>query len=282
MNARLLAGATALAALIAAPAVAQADTTVTAGPLKVRDYQMTILGTDGAQDGLTVLFNRTSGKSTQMHMYSFDQGVSVTPTSIKASLGRYGTIALSLRGAKATKGVVPAGCTGSAGTSRAGTMTGNLRFVADSGYFRTISAKSLKGATSTGGKIDCRPANGQSGGGVAGAGGPTLMVSAGEGEAMAMFTASSDSQTAMRSEDPAATAPATIMHMISAPGSGLAVAADNASATVKGITPFIAGSGTFSGDPFPGGATGTLGGDVVAHFDSIGDVAFGGDATLMG
>jgi hypothetical protein len=34
MNARLLAGATALADLVAAPAVAQADTTVTAGPAR--------------------------------------------------------------------------------------------------------------------------------------------------------------------------------------------------------------------------------------------------------
>jgi hypothetical protein len=86
----------------------------------------------------------------------------------------------------------------------------------------------------------------------------------------------------MRSEDPAATAPATVMHMISAEGNGLQVSGGGASATVPAIGPFIAGTGAFSGEPYPGGAFGSLDGNLVARFDGIGDVAFGGDATLMG
>ncbi len=115
MNTRLLAGA-ALTAALALPAAAHADSSVIGGPLKVRDYQMTVIGSDAAKDSLTIIFSRTSGGSSQQHMYLFDSGVTVTPTSIKGSLGRYGAIDLKLSGARAAKASVPAGCSGSPGT----------------------------------------------------------------------------------------------------------------------------------------------------------------------
>ena len=149
------------AGLLAAPAVASAaGSTVIAGPLKVKDYEMTVTATDGATDSLGVMFNRTAGKASQMHTYSFSQGVTVKATaksaSIKGSLGRFGKVDLKLRGVGAAKqGVVPKGCTGTAGKSRAGTLRGSFKLVADSTYFKTVSAKSLKGQLVKGGKLTC-------------------------------------------------------------------------------------------------------------------------------
>jgi hypothetical protein len=279
---RLLAGAVLTAALAVPATAAQAETTLIAGPLKVRDYQMQVVATDAAQDSVSVMFSRGSGASQQMHMYAFAEGATVTPTSISASLGRYGTIKLRLGGARAGKGVVPAGCSGNPGTTKAGTMTGQLRFDAGDSYFKTVTASKLKGSTMAGGDLRCQSDRGGSGAPGAGAGEQTLMVSQMDGGAMTMFTATAKSQTAMRSEDPAATAPASVMHLISADGNGLQVSGGGASATAPGIGPFLGGTGAFTGEPYPGGAFGELGGNLVAHFDGIGDVAFGGDATLMG
>lgn len=278
---RLIAGA-AVAAALAIPATAQAETTLIAGPLKVRDYQMQVLGTDAAKDTVSVMFSRGSGASRQMHMYSFVDGATVTPTSITASLGRYGSIKLRLSGARSGKGIVPAGCTGSAGTTKNGTMSGSLRFAAGDSYFKTVTASKLKGTAMTGGNMRCQSDGGGSAGGAGGAEGQSLTVTQMDGATMTMFRATAEGQTAMRSEDAAATAPASVMHMISAEGNGLQVSGGGASATVPAIGPFLRGTGTFTGEPYPGGAFGELGGGLVAHFDGIGDVSFSGDATLMG
>jgi hypothetical protein len=279
---RFLAGAALAATALAIPASAQAETTLVAGPLKVRDYEMRVMATDAAQDSVSVMFSRASGASNQMHMYAFADGATVTPTSISASLGRYGSIKLRLAGTRAAKGVVPAGCTGDPGTTKAGTMTGALRFDAGDAYFKPVRASKLKGTAMAGGDLRCQADGRGPGAGGAGAQEQTLMVTRMDGAAMTMFTATAKAQTAMRSEDPAATAPATVMHMISAEGSGLQVSGGGASATAPGIGPFLTGTGAFSGEPYPGGAFGTLDGNLVARFDGIGDVAFGGDATLMG
>jgi hypothetical protein len=279
---RFLAGAALAAAALAIPATAQAQTTLIAGPLKVRDYQMQVLGTDAAKDSVTIMFSRPSGASNQMHMYTFADGATVTPTSITASLGRYGSIKLRLAGARSGKGVVPAGCTGNPGTTKTGTMSGSLRFVAGDSYFKTVTASKLKGTAMSGGSLECQSDRAGTGGSGGGADDQSLMVTQMDGGAMTMFRASADGQTAMRSEDNAVTAPASVMHMISADGRGLQVSGGGASATVAAIGPFLTGTGTFTGEPYPGGAFGDLGGNLVAHFDGIGDVAFAGDATLMG
>jgi hypothetical protein len=279
---RFLAGAALAAAALAIPATAQAETTLIAGPLKVRDYQMQVLGTDAAKDSVTIMFSRPSGASNQMHMYTFADGATVTPTSISASLGRYGSIKLRLGGARAAKGAVPAGCTGTPGTTKTGMLSGALRFAAGDSYFKTVTASKLKGTAMSGGSLRCESERGGRGGAGAGAQEQTLMVTQMDGAAMTLFTATAQGQTAMRSDDPAATAPASVMHMISAEGDGLQVSGGGAAATVPAIGPFLGGTATFTGEPYPGGAFGELGGNLVAHFDVIGDVAFSGDATLMG
>ena len=268
------------AGLLAAPAAASAvGSTVVAGPLKVRDYTMTVTATDGATDSLGVMFNRTAGKASQMHMYSFSQGVTVkakgASASIKANLGRYGKVNLKLVGAGAAKkGVLPKGCTGSAGKSRAGTLRGSFKLVADTTYFKTVSAKSLKGQLLKGGKLTC---DGSGGGGQTKA--PTsLSVNLAQPEGMLTFSASkaadgSVTQQAMRMDDAGSTAPASIMHLISAPGgaAAFAPAADLSSATGSAVTPFFTGAFSFASDMAMGTtAMGKLSGDLVAAFDSIG------------
>ena len=108
---------------------------------------------------------------------------------------------------------------------------------------------------------------------------------------MLMFVASraadgSVTQQAMRMDDEAATAPASIMHAISAPGAAAAFSpsADLGSATGAGASPFFSGAFTFAGEPMGTMSMGTLSGDLAARFDSIGTqaIAAGGpDAMLM-
>lgn len=274
MNARHLIGAAAAAAL-ALPAAAHADTSVIGGPLKVRDYQMTVIGSDAAQDSLMVLFSRTSGGSSQQHMYSFDSGVTVTPTSIKGSLGRFGAVNLKLSGAKTAKGSVPAGCSGNAGTTKRGTLKGSFKLVADTTYFKTVTASSLKGMAASGGSIRCEGSGTSSVPGAGGGAGPMLMLSSEDAAGMLTFSATKDDQTVMRMDDAAATAPASIMHIISAhdAGQGLDLRSGGYVGT-NGIRPFLGGGDTFEDD--------ALSGTLSADFDSIGSIAIKGDATFLG
>jgi hypothetical protein len=283
MNAHRLTSAAiaAVAGLAATSAVASADTSLIGGPLKVRDYQMTVIGSDGAQDSLTVMLSRTSGGDSQQHMYSFSQGVTVTPTSISGSLGRFGSVKLALTGARAAKGIVPKGCTGTTGTTRSGTLRGSFELVADATYFRTIRAKQLKGTASSGGSLRCDSAAATPGQSGTPGSEPTLMVSRTDGGAMFSFTATPSLQSVFQMEDEAATAPAQVMHVISATGAGLKVS--GGSATVSGLAPFVDGTAAFTAsDEVSGGfASGVLSSGVTARFDSIGPIAVSGDATLM-
>jgi hypothetical protein len=266
------------AGLLAAPAAASAaGSTVVAGPIKVKDDTMTLTASDGATDSLGVMFNRTAGKATQMHSYSFAQGVSVKTTAksatIKGSLGRFGKVDLKLRAGAAKKGVVPKGCTGSPGKVRGGTMRGSFKLVADSTYFKTVSAKSLKAQIIKSGALKCDG----SGGGDSKA--PTMLtVNLDQPEGTLMFTAmkaadGTITQQAMRMDEASATAPASIMHMINAKGgaAAFAPAADLSSATGSAVSPFFTGGYSFASDMAMGtSAMGTLSGDLVAAFDSIG------------
>jgi hypothetical protein len=294
------AGLAALCAVgaLAVPAGASAATTVVAGPLKVKDYSMTVSGIDdGARDSLTVMFNRRAGKASQAHMYSFPKGVTITTNKslsaarIKANLGRYGKIDLKLRGVGAAKrGGAPKGCKGSAGTMRAGTFAGKFKLVADTTYFKTVSAKSLKAQLVKGGKLTCD--GGGTGGPGTGTTGETMLMSTQSGpDGMLMFTATKSASgavtvQAMRTDDEAKAAPASVMHLINAPGtsSAFAPAADLSSAKGTAVSPFFSGAFTFASDMAMGTmATGTLSGDLAARFDSIGtqQLAAGSDAQLM-
>jgi hypothetical protein len=272
-----------------------------AGPLKVKDYAMTVSATDSKRDNLTVMFRRVAGKGQQMHMYSFSKGVKVTANPalskarIKGSLGKYGKIDLALRGPGAVRrGATPKGCTGKAGKLRAGTLKGTFRLIADSTYFKRVSASTLKAQLATGGKLKCDTRDtGGGGGGGGGATGTVTLMSTTTGPQgmltlMMMRTRSGAvTQQVMRTDDAAATAPASIMHMINTRGTSAAFepAADLSSARGTGVTPFLSGSFTFAADTAMGDfATGELSGDLAARFDSIGTQQLGvgaSSATLM-
>src|SRR5919112_1236938 len=110
------AGLAAVGLSLLTPAAASADAFVSAGPVKVRDYQMTVSASDSKSDAMTVMLRRADGKASQTHMLSFSKGVTVTvaknlaAATIKGSLGRYGALNLKLRNPGALKSFpVPAG-----------------------------------------------------------------------------------------------------------------------------------------------------------------------------
>jgi hypothetical protein len=296
MRHRLTAAGLLAAAALAAPsaAAAAADTTLTAGPLKVRAYQMTLVATDAAHDALTVMLTRRAGSSMQTHVYSFDRGVTVNAggraPSIAGRLGRYGVLRLTLGGMRGGRGSVPAGCTGTPGRQERGTFAGKLDLTLDTTYFRTVRARSLPGMRISGGALRCggSGAPGQPGGG---GGGLTLSVtSQGADGSMLMLNAARDAggkvaQTAMKMDGATQTAPASVSHMISSPAAanGLTAAADLSSASAVGAAPFLAGTMTFAGEGLGQMASGTVGGDFAARFDSIGTQRPPADAiaTLM-
>jgi hypothetical protein len=87
-------------------------------------------------------------------------------------------------------------------------------------------------------------------------------------------------------DDEAATAPATITHLISAPGGAAAFspAGDLTAATGTGVSPFFSGAFSFAGEAMGTMSMGTLSGDLAARFDSIGTQAIAAsspDAMLM-
>jgi hypothetical protein len=274
----LLCAAAAATALLAAPAAAFADgASVVAGPLKAKGYDITLTATDGgASDSFAVMAVKRAGQSTQMHTWSFAKGVSVTikgaKATIKGSLGRYGAINATVNaGAKAT-GKVPAGCTGTAGSARSGRLTGATKLALDTTYFRTLAPKGLKAQILQGGSLKC------SGTGSTGAQYKGLMLAAtsdgADGQLMVsvLKDGAKVTQQVMRNDAPAATAPASVFHLISAQtgATGLDAAADLSSATAAAAGPFLSGTLAFAGQPLGTMATGTISGDFAARFDSIG------------
>lgn len=286
MLSRLLFAAGLLA--LAAPATAAADTTLTAGPIKARGYQLTLLANDGAKDSLSVIATRRSGGSTQTHMWSFSSGVTVKAAgkkpSIAAKLGRYGSVRVAMGGIRSgSRGTVPAGCTGTVGKTDRGTFAGAVKLTLDSSFFKTVKASRAPGTRIGGGSLRCDGQPGQRQG-------VTLMVNAQQADGGSfMFSAARDAagkatQQATVSEAAAKAAPATTaMHMISAaaPASGFTVADDLSTARVVGVAPFLAGELAFQGEAIGTMASGSFTGDLVARFDSIGVQTLPADASAM-
>ena len=293
------AGLAAVGLSLLIPAGASADAFVSAGPVKVRDYQMTVSAFDGKTDSLSVMMRRADGKASQMHMFTFSTGINVTvaknlgAATVKGSLGRYGAVNLKLRGPGALKSYgVPAGCTGKPSKGRAGTLAGAFKLVADTTYFKTVASKSLKAQVFKSGAIECGTDGSGNGGGGGATGGMSLssFVTATDG-GMTSLSVSKDakgavSQNVMRMEPAPATAPARIIRMISAPSaaSTFTAAGDLSSASVTASSRFLTGAATFASENvFDTTAMGALSGSYAAKFDSIGTLAIaagGPDATL--
>lgn len=278
--------AAAATGLLAAPATAlAADSSIVAGPLKVKGYDVSITATDsGASDSFGIMAIKKSGKSTQMHMWSFT-GVAVSvkgaKATIKGSLGAFGKVDAKISaGAKARTGV-PAGCTGSGGSARKGTMTGKSKFALDKTFFKTVAPKALKAQIIQGGKLDCTGSKTPTS-----TSGLTLMSSTTGGDSLMVSITKQGGkvfQQVMRNDAPAGSA--SVMHMINAEtgASGLEAAGDLSTAKAAGVSPFLTGTLSFEGEPMSGMASGTVSGDFAAKFDSIGTQKLpeGNDAMLM-
>jgi hypothetical protein len=287
----LLAAASAAtaAAVLAVPALASAASvpTVVAGPFKAKGYNITLTATDGgAADTFGVDAVKTSGRSTQMHSWSFGGGVKVSikggKATIKGSLGRYGKVDATLNAGGPEKGLLPKGCKGTAGTSRSGTMTGRTTLSLDTTFFKTQKPKKLKGQILVGGDLTCGPAKPDA------AKGLTLSLPGDGAAGSTMVTVSKAggqvTQMAMSSEDQAATAPASVFHMIMATtgAAGLDAAADLTTAKAPGAGPFLSGTLSFAGEAAgPTMASGTAAGDFTAKFDVIEPFTVPAGATAM-
>jgi hypothetical protein len=284
----LLVAATATA-LLAVPAIASAaGSTVVAGPLKAKGYTITLTATDApAGDTLGIDAVKTAGGSTQMHAWSFGSAVKVSvkggKATIKGGLGRYGKIDAVVNAGPAAKGAVPKGCTGAGATTRTGKLTGTTRLALDTTFFRTLAPTSLKAQILAGGTITCGPQQ-------PAAAGKGLMLSVpGDGApGSTMLTVSKVAgkvtQMAMSTEDSAATAPASVFHMIMAQAgaAGLDAAADFSTAKAPAAGPFLSGTLSFAGEPAGGTmATGTASGDFTAKFDVIAPFTATAGATAM-
>jgi hypothetical protein len=285
----LLAAVAATSVVLAAPAMASAaGSSVVAGPLKVKGYTLTLSATDGgASDSFAVSAIKTSGQSSQMHTWSFSSGVDVKigsgKATIKGSLGKYGSVNATVNAGRAGKGAVPKGCTGTTGSTRLGTLGGATKLVLDTTFFKTVNVKKAKAQIVSGGTLKC------SGGPSTATKGLMLTHSAEGPDGTTMLSIMKDggkvTQMAMRTDTASATAPASVLHMITATtgASGLDAAGDLSTAKAAAAGPFFSGSLSFSGTPSGGMATGTLSGDFTAKFDSIPAFtpAAGADAMLM-
>jgi hypothetical protein len=202
--------------------------------------------------------------------------------TIKGSLGKYGKVDATLNAGGAAKGTLPKGCSGTAGTQRSGTVTGKSSFALDTTFFKTIKPKALKGQILVGGDITCGATQPDKASGLT----LSLPGDGSAGSTMVTVSKSGDkvTQMAMNTEDQAATAPASVFHMIMAStgASGLDAAADLSSAKAPAAGPFLSGALTFAGEPAGGTmASGTASGDFTAKFDSIKPYTVPAGATAM-
>jgi hypothetical protein len=287
----LYCAALAAAGALVVPAAASASSSLYAGPVKVKGYSVSLYATDGgASDTLGVTAVKRSGGSQQMHSWSFS-GVSVSikgaKATIKGNLGRYGKLNARVVAPVKAKGTVPAGCTGKPGSTRKGKLTG-AKLVLDSSFFRKFAPKSMKAMIVRSGKLNCSgDGNGGNGGGTPS--GLMLMstVDGPDGQLMVNVVKSAGkvTQQVTRMDAAAATAPATVFHMISATAgaAGLDAAADLSSATAAAAGPFLSGTLSFAGEAMGTMAAGAVSGDFTARFDSIGaqSLPAGNDAMLM-
>jgi hypothetical protein len=283
----MLVAAIAATGLLTLPAGAlAAGSSLIAGPVKAKGYTVSLTATDnGAADTVSVMAVKTAGKSQQLHSWSFS-GVAVSikgaKATLKGSLGTFGKLDAKVVTGKTAKGTVPAGCTGKPGSARSGKLTGTTKLVLDSSYFKTLAPKSLKAQIVKSGKLDCS-------GGTGGATQKGLMLmSSAEGDGGRLMVnvikqGSKVTQQVMRTDTPAAGA--SVFHMISAAtgASGLDAAGDLSTATAAAAGPFLAGTLSFAGESMGTMATGTVSGDFVAKFDSIGTQSLpaGNDGMLM-
>ena len=280
------AAATALAALMIAPAaaLAQSDTyttppqtTLSFGPVKVKKYTMTGSAyKTSAGTSLNIFLSRKSGASEQTHSYRFDKNVSLSLNStlskgtLRANMGKFGSLNLRFKSTGALKRSIAKGCTGTKGKTRTGSLSGarGFRMKVDSTYFKTIVVGSMRAFAGNQAKQTCKldtvsPVDQT----------PRESLSA-SSQGLSFFTRRTASGVEQSVNLSGVEGPAETFHSITARatgGSTFTVSGDAASATVTGIGPFLAGPASYTASDFyQGGSSGAITGTYEARFDSVG------------
>jgi len=283
---------------------------VATSPVPAKGYGMSLFltETDGASTAsLTITFSRTAATGrhpTQSHSYSFSlpAGVlDVAPKLAKASIhtgtgmGDEGAISMELKKLGEIQ-VTRSGC----GTTktRAGTLGGAFKLIADSTFFGTVKESSLPATlTKSVGTPGCGGSNPTCTAG-------TTLTSTSSKRHMFLNVSRTPNpsggatvaETVSYVQSPTKSRPVNVSHSISvsgAPKKALDFSSDLTSASLNGSVgkPFLTGTLAFAGNPSPPGAcskaldstisTGTVKGKLIAHFDSVGDRGFTGGKKVV-
>jgi hypothetical protein len=275
---------------------------IATSPVPVHGYGMSLFvtETEGAKTAsLTITFSVTAPKErhpTQTHSYSFTlPAATLTETahlagaSIKTGDGmaKQGAITMTLK--KLSDIQVSRDDCGTTKT-RTGTLAGSFRLVADTTFFHTVKQSSLPATLTKHVSTPCNQSNPPC------TPGTTLTSSNGKRNMFLSATRAPSSSGIPRVseflsyvQNPTASAPASISHLIQvsgAPKTALSPSADLTSASLNGSVgkPYLTGAVAFAAGTKSSGAcsktldrtisSGTVTGKLVAHFDSVGDRGF--------
>ena len=252
---------------------------LTAGPLAVHGYQMTL---DASNDSVLITFERTAPGTRQTHTYQFEHIHLTAQRNLRTGrlsgrLGSFGTIDLRFRrsGAVHLRKLAPQ-CSGPLDRHRRGHLTGTFRLVADTTFFGTVTASRLRADLTR-----------QSGGVCSATGaapefpGP-LTLDAGDGTVTTVLMIAgkggrSSQDVSVITEHP------DVQHEIEATGPAGSFTGSTAGVTIQAAPGF---SGTLSYTPTKRSnkfvTKGTVSGDYTALFDSIAPLTVSGAAGVTG
>jgi PKD repeat protein len=259
------------------------STSISIGPMKVKGYRLTLSATHGKSSSLSVSLVRGG----QTHSYLFPKknfsvhlSKSLSSGAISARLGKYGHFHVRFTATRKTHVVKPGkGCTGAGAQTRTGKITASSgSLVLDHSFFGTVHIGRVAASADRSAKEKCKVKK------ISTSSSKTPLLTVSQKHLDAFFERAKHRATAeitvTTSQHP------LVIHTLSltSPASSFTAADNAATATVKGFGSLLTGSGSYAAGTtsyFQGGSSGTFGGNLVAHFDSIGEQKLaGGQATL--
>jgi hypothetical protein len=282
--------------VLLAPAQAAVALDVYMGPVRIKAYELTIVGLVKESDSPAVVdieLDRNTGRSfpkalggkrfAQSHTFLVDHGarVDIAPdlrsATVRADFGRYGRIDLTVSAPASSR---PLRCLPESGE---GTARGRFRLRPGGRYFGTIARRRLPALIA--GDVSCAArararasATARQPGLVAREASPSrfgrlLVASEANGEAFVSMIRPGKSVFVTDTIDEYMPPPSTLV-----------VQPDLSAATFTAFGPFLSGVGRYaaSSTPTKGRTSGTLSGDLTAEFDTPGPVAVSGIPASLG
>ncbi|MDQ6834794.1 MAG: PKD domain-containing protein [Actinomycetota bacterium] len=258
-------------------------TSINFGPQKVKGYTLT----GAAQTGKFKFLSISLIKGGQTHSYTFSKNFSVhlnktlSAGSISAKLGKYGKLALKFVATGKRQSSGPGKeCTGKKSYTRKGRISKSSgKLTLDHSFFGKVKIRHVKASALKQGKVKCKISNSGGSGG-----GSTMATSLSGGTSNAFYVFTRGKHRALGSISVLSSLSNPLVYhslTLSAPLSSFTASSDAKSATVKSFGSKLTGTGTYQGSSyFAGGSSGNLGGNLLAHFDSIGSRKIGGSASL--